>query len=136
MRSMLSAGGMTGYWGGIEPQVQQALAENKVNREMMYADYYMLSYGVGSEQSTVNAAYEFNVPEEGRGYVLAFRPVNSTKETSVFKLKGLEAEATYQIDIVDSEESFTATGADLMEKGLKCRFPDVAFSIQIYYNKI
>ncbi len=136
MRCMLSAGGMTGYNGGIEVEAQQALAENKVNREMMYGDYYMLSYGVGNEVGSKNAAYQFNVPDEGKGYILTFRPVNSEKESSIYKLKGLEADATYKIDIVDSNESFTATGAELMEKGIACWYPDVAFSILIYYNKV
>ncbi len=135
-RSTLSAGGMTGYNDRIEVEMQKALAENKVNREMMYADYYMLSYGVGSEVTTKNAAYQFNVPEEGRGYIITFRPVNSSDETSIYALKGLEADATYNLEVADTGETFTATGAELMEKGIACRYPDVAFSILIYYNKV
>ena len=136
MRAMLSAGGMTGYSGSIAQDQIEALDENKITSEMMYGDYYMLAYGVGDEIGTKNAAYQFNMADEGRGFVITFRPPGSTDDDSIYALKGLESEATYELKIADTDETFTATGAELMEKGLYCRYPDVAFSMVIYYNKI
>ncbi len=87
-------------------------------RELMIGDYYILTAGTGDNYNKENAVYEFYLPETGEGYIMAFRPAASGVAEQICKLKGLDADATYQLEVVDTGEVITATGVDLMEGGL------------------
>jgi hypothetical protein len=103
---------------------------------MQAYDFYMLPYAVDLDNATDNVAYQFNVPEEGRGYILTFRPMSSVEAQTTYQIQGLERDAMYKLEVADSGDTLTLSGADLMDKGLLCEYPDAAFSMLIYYNKI
>jgi hypothetical protein len=103
---------------------------------MMSGDYYVLSAPLIDDVQTEDAAYEFYLPEEGRGYIIAFEPALGKAEDVVYKLKGLEPEATYELTVADTGDVLTRTGAQLMSDGIGLRYPDAAISLLIYFNKI
>lgn len=105
-------------------------------REMMTGNYYMLAYGRDDNYNKENAVYEFYVPEEGRGYILAFRPALSDQDDGCYILKGLDAEATYELEVADTGETFTLTGEQLMTSGLGIKFPVANLSHLIFFNRI
>lgn len=108
----------------------------EVTREMMRGDYYILASGVDEAYDTVLAVYEFFLPEEDRGMLMAFRPANCTEESGVFVLKGLDPEATYELELVDNGQKLTLTGEKLMTTGLALDFPSANLSLIIYINQI
>ncbi len=104
-------------------------------RELMTGDYYILATGKGESYRKENSIYEFYTPETGEGFILAFRPESSKTAEQDVLLKGLDAEATYILNVVDYEETFEATGKQLMEEGLNIQFPAPATSHLIFINK-
>ncbi len=137
LRAMLSAGvGFGGLDNLTEAEIAAAMAENKVNREMMYGDYYMLSYGTDSAVATQNAAYQFYLPEEGRGYVMTFCPTAATQLQATYYLKGLQKDASYQVTNADTGEIFVMTGQELMTGGLFCTYAGQADTTLFYYNMV
>ena len=134
------------------------LKEMRDNREMMLGDYYILKQGLheGLKQgdcpthnvycwieadsskdytNSTNAAYEFYLEEEGRGYVVAFRPTYSTDDRDTVLLKGLDRHADYLVTDADTGASAVYTGRYLMEQGLDLSFPDIRTSRMIYFTK-
>ena len=104
-------------------------------RSMMNGDYYILAQGTGEKYDTENACYEYYVPEEGRGFLMAFRPEKSSKEEQTFVLRGLEEEATYIVEVKDNGETLEVDGKTLMTNGLKISFPEARLSWLIYITK-
>lgn len=87
-------------------------------RELMAGDYYILHQGLDKQVTAQQAIYEFYDTDKGEGYILAFRPGACREAEGVYPLKGLDAQATYQLECVDNGQTFEATGADLMNNGL------------------
>ncbi len=135
LRCYMSAGFNLGDYSS-EVTTQKLLAQNQACSDMMYYDYYMLPYSVGLDVATDNVAYQFNVPEEGRGYIMTFRPMASVEATTTYALQGLDPNAMYKLVVADSGDTLTLSGADLMNKGLTCEYPEAAFSMLINYEKI
>lgn len=135
MRSFLSSGSQLIEQHQNTAPVFQAIDEYYTYRDMMVGDYYMLSYGTNDAMYTVNAAYQYYLPQEGRGFVMTFRPAQSTEESSRFVLKGLDAASTYQVTMADTGDTLTMTGQELMTEGIGCVYPIPAFSLLIYINK-
>ena len=136
LRCQMSACYNLGTHLSPELTVQKLYKENRICSEMMAYDFYMLPYAVDLDNATDNVAYQFNVPEEGRGYILTFRPMSSVETQTTYQIQGLERDAMYKLEVADSGDTLTLSGADLMDKGLLCEYPDAAFSMLIYYNKI
>jgi alpha-galactosidase len=105
------------------------------NREYMLHDFYILSQGYGVATETTNAGYEYYIPDEGRGYLVCFRPHASEEESTTFFLRGLDPNATYVIRVADTEETHEMTGQVMMEKGLKIEFPRTKVAHMIYFDK-
>ncbi len=114
----------------------QMMEQFEVTREMMTGDYYILASGVDEAYDKVLAVYEFFLPEEDRGMLMAFRPANCTEESGVFVLKGLDPAATYELELVDNGQKLTMTGEKLMTTGLALNFPSSNLSLIIYINQI
>lgn len=137
MRSYLSSG--TQVYCGYDNNraFLQSLDEFLVYREMMAGEYYILARGFDEEIETEIAAYEYYLPEEGRGFMMTFRPADCENvDKAVHVLKGLDAQANYEITVADTGQVFTMTGEQLMTDGLGCVYPNPAFSLLIYFNKV
>ena len=133
-RCLLGSGGQYPGDKPITSATVQAFEENSICREMRCGDYYVLACGYDDDIQTADAAYEFYLPEEGRGYIIAFQPAEGKVEDVVYKLKGLDPEATYKLEVVDSGDTLERTGEQLMTDGIGLCYPGPAFSMLIYFN--
>ena len=105
-------------------------------RDFMTGDYYILQQGFDKEIDTKDACYEFYMADQGKGYLMAFRPENCKTESNSYRLKGLDATATYELEVADTGDKLTMTGEQLMTDGLKVTYPRANLSLLIYINKI
>ena len=97
-------------------------------------DYYPLTpYSIKTDAWL---AWQFNSPETGQGLVQAFRRPNSSYLAAQYKLHGLEADATYTITNFDEPGTTTATGRELMEKGLRVEIENLPGAVVFTYKKI
>ncbi len=133
--SMSSAMFMPAHFSDLSA-INRLTAEYLDCREMMAGDFYRIKHPFGAEINTEDACYEFYLEEEGRGFVLAFRPSGCSTTENTYKLKGLDASATYELTLVDTEQTLTMTGEQLMTRGLNLKYPKSNFSMLIYFNKI
>jgi alpha-galactosidase len=81
-------------------------------------------------------AWQFDVPETGEGVVQAFRRAESLYEVARFNLRGLDPGAPYELTNLDSGQSQTLTGRDLLEKGLAVPISEQPGSAVITYKKL
>ena len=79
-------------------------------------------------------AMQFDQPEEGVGYVEAFRRANSPYVTAQYKLNGLDRKATYILENLDTGEKCEKMGDELMEQGLEVRIPELPGSAIFMYK--
>jgi alpha-galactosidase len=69
-------------------------------------------------------ATEYWDPQQKRGVVYVFRGTTETEKTHSFRLSGLQPDGRYRLKFYDhSSPDRTATGRELMVKGLKAMLP-------------
>lgn len=117
-RSMLSSGLTVGTVTSSYSWYSTMFEQYRTCQSMMLGDYYILTQGAGEKYKTENAAYMYYLPQDGTGYIVAFRPKASATEQQEYKLKGLDADETYVLKVADTGETITADGISLMENGL------------------
>jgi len=98
-----------------------------------FGDYYPLT--PYSLDPSLWIAWQFDVPEKGEGVVQAFRRDKSVYESARFKLAGLDAGAQYAVTNLDSGESQTIAGRELLEKGLAVAIKDQPGDVVLTYAK-
>jgi len=64
-------------------------------------------------------AYQFDLPDAGRGVVHAFRRKTCPDQSITLKLRGLQAEARYRVEDIDGGEPREVPGRELLETGLE-----------------
>jgi alpha-galactosidase len=99
-----------------------------------YGDYYPLT--PYSLEKNVWMAWQFDRPEPGEGMVQAFRRSEAAEQSAVFKLSGLDPQATYVVTDVDAEQPRQMTGRELVEKGLTITLKDRSSAAVITYRKV
>ena len=86
---------------------------------LYFADYYPLTpYSLATNDWI---AWQFNDPDTGKAVVQAFRRQDNEEPEKALKLRNLESAATYRIEPLSGGDAWTATGADLMDDGLKAQ---------------
>ena len=113
--------------------VQRAYREFKQVAECMYGDYYPLTPYSLDERTWI--AWQFDVPEEGKGVVQAFRRNKNEEASQVLKLRGLDPAATYEVTSLDGAPAQTRSGKELLEKGLSVEIKDQPGSAIYLYQK-
>lgn len=98
-----------------------------------YGDYYPLT--PYSLEKTVWIAWQFNLPEEGRGLIQAFRRDAAAPDSPTFRLRELDPAATYTLTHWDSDRRFTATGQALMEQGWTVTLEQAPAAAVIVYQR-
>jgi alpha-galactosidase len=81
-------------------------------------------------------AWQFDEPEKGEGVVQAFRRADNHEETQIFKLRGLNPDASYILTDLDDNQSQKYTGRELIENGRPIIIQDQPGSAIITYKKI
>ena len=98
-----------------------------------FGDYYPLT--AYSLEQTAWIAWQFDLPEKGEGVVQAFRRAASPHEAARFKLRGLGPSAEYVLTNLDSGQSQTLAGRELLDPGLAVPIADQPGSAVIVYKK-
>jgi alpha-galactosidase len=97
-----------------------------------YGDYYPLT--VYSTESDVCMAWQFNCPQGGEALVEAFFRQNTNIIGLMIKLRDLDLEAKYQVNLYGSDKNFIMSGKALMDDGLKI-YSSAAPSAELYVIK-
>ena len=98
-----------------------------------FGDYWPLSdYSLANN---IWMAWQFDLPEEGRGFIQAFRRADCPDESFTLYLRGLDPDATYQLTDADSGETITSTGAALAS-GFEARAPEAPAALLWMYRKV
>lgn len=80
-------------------------------------DFYPLTdYTLSNE---VWLAWQYDLPEQGRGVLQAFRRPDNTEESQTYKLRGLNPNANYIVTDLDVNQPQKRTGRELMESGIE-----------------
>ena len=80
-------------------------------------------------------AWQFDLPEEGRGVVQAFRRKASIYEVARFRLRGLDPNAAYTLTDVATQKKTEASGAELLERGLRTEIVDRPGVVILTYQR-
>ena len=96
-----------------------------------FGDYYPLTaYTLANDQWI---AWQFNRPDLGMGMVHVFRRSESVYESVRLELEGLDPNARYRVENVDSSDTTSeASGAELMQDGFRVEIaekPGTAFFV-------
>lgn len=100
---------------------------------LFMGDFYPLTKY--SQQPDVWMAWQFHDPATGVGMVQAFCRVQCGKTAACFPLRGLEPEANYEIEDIDSGKTWRHSGRRLMGAGLQVRAPCKPAAMLFTYSK-
>ena len=81
-------------------------------------------------------AWQFNRVDLGEGLLQAFRRAGSDIDAHIFRLRGLDAEATYEVEDLDGDDTKKTTGDALMEHGLEVRVNGRPGAAALVYRRI
>lgn len=137
-RSSVTAGAVC-PWDHLNPefpsdQAVKALTEIKENQKYWYGDFYPLTNCAPTQDHFI--AYQFHRSDLDEGMVLAFRRSECNVMAIVAALRGVNADATYEVEFIDeNRESSTSilSGKQLLE-GLELRPSGKGSSLLIRYK--
>ena len=84
-------------------------------------DYYPLTQY--STEDDAWMGWQFNSPKKNSGAIQMFRREGSPFDSGMFKLYGLNPDASYVFTDVDTNRSFTVRGKTAMEQGIRLTVP-------------
>ncbi len=99
-----------------------------------YGDYYPLTPWSVSQDNWI--AWQYHRPEEGTGFVQAFRRNESQFFGATFPLRGLDTDAEYDVRNVDAEGTIRMTGKALMEEGVAIELKEKPGAAVVMYTKV
>ncbi len=97
-----------------------------------FGDFYPLTEY--STRQDAWMAWQFHLPEEGKGFVQAFRREKCVFLVGQLKLCGLQPQARYRVTDLDAGSSYDATGQELMKDGLTVTIADQPGSVLMTYT--
>jgi len=97
-------------------------------------DYYPLT--PYSLEPDVWMAWQFDCPQSGQGMVQAFRREKSPDSVALYRLRGLQADATYVVTDLDREAVQHLSGRALMEDGLRVEMNKRPAAVIFTYRKL
>jgi alpha-galactosidase len=99
-----------------------------------WGDYYPLTPYYS--ENGVWMAWQYHLPEEGRGVLQAFRRKGSADASRSFRLRGLRSDSRYNVRTVGSAEATrTATGEELLADGLRVRISGEPGAVVMAYEE-
>jgi alpha-galactosidase len=126
---------VTGRTSESIPAIQERIQDYKRMRPFFYSDYYPLTESRNSTGDNVWLAYQLNRPRQKDGVILAFRRSDCPDETLRIKLRGIDANDTYELFYEDYGLHIRKTGLELLE-GIDLTIPLKPASLLISYHKI
>jgi alpha-galactosidase len=95
-----------------------------------YGDFYPLTPWTLDANAWI--AWQFDRPEQHKGVLQVFRRDNAPAGEMRIKLRGLDADATYELNDFDKAVPTNASGRELMETGLLVTLPPRAAAVIVY----
>lgn len=114
-------------------KVQDAGAEQRVVSKYYYADFYQLTDYSRSEGDWM--AWEYYLSEEGHGYANIWRRSEADATCRIF-LKGLDADAVYDVWFEDRNSHAQYTGGELMYEGIEVTLPSYRSNDLMYFSVV
>jgi alpha-galactosidase len=115
--------------------IRKAVAQWRSYADCYLGDFYPLT--PCRLESDVWIAWQFDVPEAGRGVVQAFRRADSPYDRATFRLRGLVPGRRYRIDDPDRPgPGPVMAGRELMERGLEVDLPVRHSAAILLYGKV
>ena len=114
------------------PDATRAISEIKSLRELWLGDYHPLT-DIGTDESHW-MAWQFDRPDLGQGFAMIFRRAKVSETSFVAQLQGLDAQASYEVHLVDETKTLTLTGADLSAYPIEV--PQASSSVLLTYRKV
>lgn len=113
--------------------LRRMVAEFRRVQAYLLGDYYPLTdYSL---EKTSWMAWQFDSPEQGGGFVQAFRRERCDAETMIFKLSGLDPAANYAVENLDNATKSIVPGRVLIERGLMVTIDKPRGSaLRVYHN--
>lgn len=96
--------------------IRRVIAQWRSYADCYFGDYYPLT--PYSLDPTLWMAWQFDVPEKGHGLVQAFRRNQSVYESARFRLSGLDPQSRYVVTNLDTAETQTISGQEMLDQGL------------------
>jgi alpha-galactosidase len=115
-------------------QARSNIALFKRLRPYFSGDYYPLT--PYSTKENVWLAYQFDRPDLREGVVLAFRRPACPSSELVVRMGGVQQEAEYEIENVDSGKKTLLKGAELMASGLRITAASQPDAVILIYRRL
>lgn len=142
IRSCYASGLTNNFWGyedrpflpDSQPLdwVRKQFAEYRKCKPYFCCDYYPMARLAMDDYGWTG--WQFDRAEQGDGLIMAFRRPLSPFPEAVFSLGGVQKEKTYYFTNHDTAESFSLSGKELAEKGLKLWIPEKRDSRVLFYQ--
>ncbi len=125
--------GKTDYQTFPFADVKRSLEQYRPIREYFYGDYYPLTEYTQATEAWM--AYQLDLPDKHEGLVVVLKRSLSDYTRATFPLRALEANAVYEIVNLDTNQTQTVTGRELMDKGLETRLLKKPDSALLHYRR-
>jgi len=123
------------------------VAQLKLVRPYYYGDYYPLLPCSANSDCAIDprqersaafewAAWQFNRPENGDGMVQVFRRDDAEETAEDFRLRGLDAAATYEVTNLDLPTPTDVSGSELMQHGLHVELTEKRTAAVVIYKMV
>lgn len=116
----------------VEPAVNRTVALYKKIRPYLLGDFYPLFPHTAAEE--VWYGYQFHRDDLGAGIAVVFRREKSAEPAKALPLKGLDANAEYEVTFEDGGNAAVLTGQALQH--LKVEIPSAPGSAILYYREV
>ncbi len=114
--------------------LRNAAREAQAVRLYFEGDFYPLLAHTLADDAW--AAWQFDRPDLAEGIVLALRRPRSPLVQMVARLRGLDADASYEVRDADSNATQTLTGRELAEQGLAIGIDHAPGSRLLFYRRV
>jgi alpha-galactosidase len=138
LQSSMAQAGFTPCWDQRVPdldyaQFRKLVADWRAIAPLYYlADFYPLTpYNLDADKWI---AWQWNSPERDEGAVQAYRRDKSPDPSMVFKLKALNPSATYVVKDLNTGQTATHTGHELMQTGIAAEIPNQPGAVWLTYR--
>ena len=141
-RSALSPGFVT-QWSAqaiesgtdlVLDEIRDLMVEMIAMRKYFYGDFYpLVSYSLEPDSW---AAWQYDLPEDGQGMVVAFRRHDSPFPCLEARLRGLDPTADYRVTSLDNAHVFRANGNALMSDGMSIEIGEKPGSALFEYTRL
>ncbi len=112
---------------------KRTLAQYKQIRHCYEGDFYPLTGYTKSTDAWM--AYQLDRADLGEGVVVALRRPNSPFETARFKLRGVDANAEYDVANLDTQAAARSPGKTLLDAGVRVEINSQPGSALLFYRR-